>query len=128
MAILKSIGRLFRRRVSLEPAMSVLGRPRLTVHDTGQMRCTACSLCVGACPSHCIQITAAPRPIDSNSEPALSGDRMPETFELDLSRCVLCGLCVEACPVDALHLDGDLPAYATGRDHHRLDANLLKIL
>jgi formate hydrogenlyase subunit 6/NADH:ubiquinone oxidoreductase subunit I len=74
-----------------------LGAPRLTSDLEGTIRCVACSLCVAACPSHCIDLEAG------WSEDGDS-DRVPIRFELDLGRCVLCGHCVEACPHEAIEM------------------------
>ncbi|MBT5059799.1 MAG: 4Fe-4S binding protein [Gemmatimonadetes bacterium] len=124
MAIWRTLVRLLRPRVRLEPAVARLGRPRLTLNDAGVVRCTACALCAASCPSHCIDIVAGSRlPHDITS-----GERMAQTFQVDLARCVQCGLCVEACPVDAVRLDGALPAHVSDVQTLRLDLEALKII
>ena len=131
-----AMGRLLRRRTSLVPALPRSGRPRLlgderslgdekrsegTAGDV-DVRCTACALCMAACPSACIHVEAGPRP----GTLAGSGDRMASMFEIDLGRCVLCGLCAQACPVDAIRLDGALPSWAPNRAALHLDLDALK--
>lgn len=74
------------------------GRHRLTLYDSGAVKCTACFLCATACPANCIYI-----------EPAEHDDKdiekFPKRYEIDTLLCVYCGYCVEACPVDAIRMD-----------------------
>ena len=91
------------RSVALPPeygGRGLIGAPRLTRDREGTIRCVACSLCVAACPSHCIDLEAG------WSEGGQT-DRVPIRFELDLGRCVLCGHCVEACPHEAIEMGRD---------------------
>ena len=88
------------RSVALPPhrgSRGLISAPRLTRNREGAIRCVACSLCVAACPSHCIDLEAG------WSEDGET-DRVPIRFELDLGRCVLCGHCVEACPHEAIEM------------------------
>ncbi|MFA6317819.1 MAG: 4Fe-4S dicluster domain-containing protein [Elusimicrobiota bacterium] len=54
-------------------------------------RCTACGLCVKACPSACIAL--APQVNEA-------GKRVPKAawYAIDLGRCNWCRLCEESCP------------------------------
>ncbi|MDO8539214.1 MAG: NADH-quinone oxidoreductase subunit I [Opitutaceae bacterium] len=61
---------------------------------TGRPRCTACGLCVKACPSGCIDLDGLKR----EGEKKKSVSR----YDLDFSMCSLCGSCVEVCPSDAI--------------------------
>lgn len=74
------------------------GRHRLTLHDDGAVRCTACFLCATACPAKCIYIEPAEHD-DANIE------KFPARYEIDTLLCIYCGYCVEACPVDAIRMD-----------------------
>lgn len=62
--------------------------------ETGRSRCTACGLCVRACPSDCITVEGIKR----------EGEKKKSVTEyhLDFTTCSLCGSCVEACPSDAI--------------------------
>ena len=82
-------------RKHLPPTMR--GRHRLMKREDGAPRCTACMLCVTACPAECIHILAAPVP-DQEIE------KYPEKFDIDMLRCVFCGFCVDACPLDAIRM------------------------
>lgn len=48
-------------------------------------RCSACELCIEACPMEAIRMEAA-------------------SAEIDESRCIGCGVCTRDCPTDAIHL------------------------
>lgn len=62
--------------------------------DTGKSRCTACGLCVRACPSDCLEVDGIKR----------EGEKKKSVteYKLDFTMCSLCGSCVEACPSDAI--------------------------
>ncbi len=75
------------------------GVHRLNRDDAGRVKCVACYMCATACPSHCIDIVAAPAPAGWTDR-----EKYPETFVIDQSRCIYCGMCEEACPVDAIEL------------------------
>lgn len=57
-------------------------------------KCTACGLCVNACPNSIISIESYK---DENNKRKLSKYRML------MESCIYCGFCVEACPQDALY-------------------------
>jgi len=62
--------------------------------ETGEPKCTACGICVRACPLGIIELTS--------SKDEETNKRKIETYTLDMSRCMLCNLCVESCPFEAL--------------------------
>ena len=74
------------------------GRHRLTLYDTGAVKCTACYLCATACPAKCIYIEA-----QEHDDPNI--EKFPKRYEIDTLLCIYCGYCVDACPVDAIRMD-----------------------
>jgi NADH-quinone oxidoreductase subunit I len=82
------------------PLEGFRGHPALVVEPaTGQLKCTACLICVKACPLGIIHIEVGQR--DDKK-------RFPTAWDLDFGRCMVCNLCVEACPFGALVMS---PAY-----------------
>ena len=75
------------------------GVHRLNRDEQGRVKCVACYMCATACPAHCIDIVAAPAPVEWKDR-----EKYPETFVIDELRCIYCGMCEEACPVDAIEL------------------------
>ncbi len=74
------------------------GRHRLTIHSSGEVKCTSCFLCATACPAKCIYI----EPME-HKNPSI--EKFPHRYEIDTLLCIYCGYCVEACPVDAIRMD-----------------------
>ena len=60
----------------------------LTDHETGKLNCTACLLCMRACPSGAIDIEV---------EKDEKGKRHLKEFNLNYHICCFCGLCQESC-------------------------------
>lgn len=82
--------------------------------ETGKSRCTACNLCVRACPSDCIELDGIKR----------EGEKKKSVteYKLDFTTCSLCGSCVEACPSDAIEYSKQYNAVSTNReDFGRID-------
>ncbi len=67
----------------------------LTDQETGQLNCTACMLCMRACPTAAIQIEV---------EKDEKGKRHLKEFDLNYHICCFCGLCEEACNFAAIKL------------------------
>ena len=67
----------------------------LSDKETGELNCTACMLCMRACPCAAIQIDA-PRGEDKK--------RQLKLFTVDNSLCCFCGLCVDACNFCAIKM------------------------
>lgn len=75
---------------------------------TGKTRCTACNLCVRACPSDCIEVDGIKR----------EGEKKKSVTEyvVDFTTCSLCGSCVEACPSDAIEYSKDYNVVSLHRE------------
>jgi NADH-quinone oxidoreductase subunit I len=69
--------------------------------ETGKTPCTACGICVQACPPQCIWVVRATDPETGKSK------REPAEFYIDVSVCMSCGFCAEFCPFDAIKMDHD---------------------
>ena len=67
----------------------------LSDKETGELNCTACMLCMRACPTAAISIDA-PRGEDKK--------RRLVKFEVDNTICCFCGLCEDICPKDSIYL------------------------
>lgn len=67
--------------------------------DTGAYKCTACGLCVTACPVDVITLEHKTNPETKKKEVM--------RYAIDMSRCMLCNFCIEACPFDSLVMGQD---------------------
>ncbi len=67
----------------------------LSDKETGELNCTACMLCMRACPTAAIFIDA-PRGEDKK--------RQLKVFNVDNAICCFCGLCEEACNFTAIKM------------------------
>jgi|GEM_PF-1914345 NADH-quinone oxidoreductase subunit I len=65
--------------------------------EKGDYRCTACTICVRACPNGSIEVHRKKDP--------QTNKMVLDKFVYHLERCLVCGLCVDACPFDALKMD-----------------------
>jgi len=70
---------------------------RLLKKETGELKCTACKMCVNICPAHCITVEMA---LNEEGKPL----KTPARYDLDISRCIFCGFCVQVCPFDAIDM------------------------
>ncbi len=73
----------------------------LTDEESGKLSCTACLLCMRACPSGAIEIETAE---DEKGKRI----RYPKGFTLSYHICCFCGLCEESCNFAAIKL---IPKY-----------------
>lgn len=62
--------------------------------ETGDPNCTACNMCIRACPQDCLIVDGEGR----------GKERRATHFEYILSDCIFCRLCVEACNFDAIEM------------------------
>lgn len=83
---------------------------RLTVDETGHVKCVACFMCSTACPAECITIVA-------EEDPDPEVEKVPRSFEIDMLRCIYCGYCEEACPKDAIVMGPHYEFAATDRKY-----------
>ena len=76
------------------------------------LRCVSCLICEKECPPKCIFIEkSADKKPDAVGKPQF----YPTRFDIDVSVCMSCQICVEVCPFDAIKMDNDFEASATGR-------------
>jgi NADH-quinone oxidoreductase subunit I len=68
----------------------------LSDKESGELNCTACLLCMRACPAGAIIIDA---PRDE-----ISKKRILKSFIVDHGLCCFCGLCEEACSFSAIKM------------------------
>jgi NADH-quinone oxidoreductase subunit I len=66
--------------------------------ETGELNCTACLLCMKACPTAAIIIDREKNPDTKRW--------FPTKFVIDNTICAFCGLCEESCNFDAIKLTG----------------------
>lgn len=76
--------------------------------ETGKSRCTACGLCVRACPSDCLEVDGLKKEGEKKKSVSL--------YKLDFTTCSLCGSCVEACPSDAIEYSKAYNVVSRNRD------------
>lgn len=106
--------------------ISLVPNPR----NPKKAKCTACMICVAACPSSCITVVKAPAPvITPEQEKAFqeaeargeevnrpAAPREAVVWVNDFSLCSLCGLCVESCPTKCITFSNDIYTVRTSRE------------
>lgn len=75
---------------------------------TGKSRCTACGLCVRACPSNSLEVDGLKR--EGEKKKSVS------KYVLDFTTCSLCGSCVEVCPSDAIEYSKEYNVVSRDRE------------
>jgi len=76
------------------------------------LRCVSCLICEKECPPKCIFIEKS---TDKKPDAVGKPQFYPTRFNIDVSVCMSCQICVEVCPFDAIKMDNDFEASATGR-------------
>jgi NADH-quinone oxidoreductase subunit I len=76
------------------------------------LRCVSCLICEKECPPKCIFIEKS---TDKKPDAVGKPQFYPARFNIDVSVCMSCQICVEVCPFDAIKMDNDFEASATGR-------------
>lgn len=105
----------FRKPITLQypeqrPDISLRFRGRLVMPvdpATKENRCTACMICVKACPNHsldCVKMTGE----DGKPKPKAA------SYTYNMGSCIYCNLCVESCPFSAIIMSDD---YETGTEN-----------
>lgn len=82
---------------------------------TGGVRCTACEICVRACPHDCLALEGEGK----------GKERRAVAYTWRSGSCMFCGLCVEACPFDAIEMS---PEYDLAAPTRELTEDLDKLL
>jgi NADH-quinone oxidoreductase subunit I len=91
------------------------GRLALPVDpEKGDNRCTACMLCVKACPNASLQVTKL---VDETGKPRPKAS----AFQYNLGTCMFCNLCVEACTFAALIMSDEYELSTNDRKTLTLD-------
>lgn len=75
--------------------------------ETGEANCTACGMCITACPQDCLTV---------EGDGGKGKDRRAAAFTYGLSECIFCGLCVEACNFDAIEMGPDYELASSSRN------------
>ena len=75
----------------------------VAVVDKG--KCTACGMCIDACPKHVIGLVADK---EQKIVACSSKDKGAAVTKACRVGCIGCGLCVKECPVDAIKLENNL--------------------
>ncbi len=89
----------------------------LSDKESGELNCTACMLCMRACPTGAIIIDA---PRDEAKKRHLKG------FVVDNGLCCFCGLCEEACNFSALKMATKYEFSTTNKDDLTWDMKKLQ--
>lgn len=84
------------------------GRPMwLRNKQTGKPACTACGVCVRACPHGCITL---------ESHMGEDKKRVVDKYTINLGDCMFCGLCADSCAFNALVMSHDFELACYSRD------------
>ena len=105
----------FRKPITLQypeqrPDLPLRFRGRLVMPvdpATNDNRCTACMICVRACPNHSIECEKI---IGEDGKPKPK----PASYTYNMGSCMYCNLCVEACPFAAIIMSDE---YETGTEN-----------
>jgi NADH-quinone oxidoreductase subunit I len=93
------------------------GRPEwLRNKETGLPACTACGVCIRACPHGCIVL-------ESHMGP--DKKRVVDKYTIDLGRCIMCGLCADACAFHSLAMSHEFELACYSRKSMDWDGDML---
>lgn len=105
--LMVTLKHLFKKPITLQypeerEEMKLRFRGRLVLPvdpEKGDNRCTACMICVKACPNYSIQIEKVME--DGKPKPKAAA------YKYNLGSCIFCNLCVESCPFAAIVMSDD---------------------
>jgi len=93
------------------------GRPLwLRNQQTGKPNCTACGVCVRACPHGCITL-------ESHMGP--DKKRVVDKYTISLADCIMCGLCADSCAFNALTMSHEFELACYSRESMLWDGDQL---
>jgi len=64
--------------------------------------CMSCTICIDACPAHCLEMSEAKDSGNTHAYPYLKAEKA----------CIGCGFCAAECPVDAIFMRTPAPREA----------------
>lgn len=70
-----------------------------------EAKCTACRMCVSACPKNVIEVLPASKPVVIACH---SHDKGADVRKICKVGCIACGICVKNCPAEAIKLENNL--------------------
>lgn len=90
------------RKTTLHVAKRHRGRLVMKRDDSGEVKCTACTLCEKACPNGTIKILSEMVTTEEGKK-----KRRLVDYQYDLGDCMFCELCVNACNFGAIEFTND---------------------
>jgi len=100
-----------------KPDLALRFRGRLVMPvdpEKGEHRCTACMLCVKACPNLSISVT---KQTGEDGKPKPRADK----YNYNLATCMICNLCVEACPFGAIIMSDEYELAVTDKQKLQME-------
>lgn len=99
---------------TLKMAERFRGQVIMPHDESGEHKCTACTMCEKACPNGSISILPTKN---------VAGKKVLGQFIYRFDTCTLCSLCVEACPFDAIRMGQNFENSAYSREAFELILN-----
>jgi NADH-quinone oxidoreductase subunit I len=87
-------------------------------HDAdNRHRCTACGICMNACPNGTIRVVARTEEVDGKPR------RVLDKHLYDLGSCTFCALCTASCPFGAIEFTNEFEHSVFTRERLELQLN-----